>query len=137
MFISGRRRYGQAAFQLWVKSNHCKNGPKGTLRFGGPQSDTRAVCLAGAPGGAPPWKLVACDPAAPETTCETWDQCDGGVDATFCTVPADKDHHFDTTGGHILYVNATKLSLAAVAWSYLSEVAIEQRDKPLAKSAAV
>ena len=70
------------------------------------------------PGATPPWSLVACDPAAPATTCETWDQCDGGVEATYCTVAPDHARHFDTTGGHILYLNDTNLSLAAVAWEY-------------------
>lgn len=112
---------GRSAFQMWVASNHCQHGPSTTLTFGGPSTDPRPLCLHGGAGSPPPWSLVACDPAAPVTTCETWDQCDGGIEATYCTVAADDVHHFDTTGGHILYINGTDLSLAAVAWEYFKK----------------
>jgi poly(3-hydroxybutyrate) depolymerase len=111
---------GQAAFQMWVTSNHCQRGPTSSWQFGGPSTDPREVCLTSGSGST--WKLAACDQAAPATVCQTWDQCDGGVEATFCTVPADKQHHFDTTGGHILYINGTNLSLAAVAWEYFKKL---------------
>ncbi len=109
---------GRAAFQMWVAANHCQRGPTRTMTFGGPTGDARPLCLHSGPGATPPWSLAACDPAAPATTCETWDQCDGGVEATYCTVAPDHARHFDTTGGHILYLNDTNLSLAAVAWEY-------------------
>jgi len=109
---------GQAAFQMWVASNHCKRGPSPASTFGGASSDPRAVCLEAGSAASPKWKLAACGAAVPPTTCETWDQCDQGAEATFCTVSPDKQNHYDTTGGHILYINGTKLSLAAVAWEY-------------------
>ena len=74
------------------------------------------MCLAG--DGTTPWSLVPCDPSAPATTCQTWDGCDDGVEAMFCTVAPDHENHFATTGGHILYLNGTHLSLAAVAWTF-------------------
>jgi poly(3-hydroxybutyrate) depolymerase len=106
---------GKAAFDAWSKSHGCKHGPIATWTFGGPTTDPRPMCVQASASGS--WSLATCDRAAPPTTCETWDQCDGGGDATFCTVPADHANHYDTTGGHVLYVNATGLSLAAVAWS--------------------
>jgi poly(3-hydroxybutyrate) depolymerase len=109
---------GQAAFQMWVASNHCKAGPVASWQFGGPSTDPREVCLSSGAGQTPPWKLAACDPSAPATTCQTWSQCDGGVEASFCVVPADQQHHFAQTGGHVLYINGTNLSLAAVAWEF-------------------
>lgn len=109
---------GKAAFQAWVKGNHCASTSQKSWQFGGAGTDPRAVCLASGPAESPPWSLAACDTSAPATTCETWSGCDGGTSATFCTVPADQVHHFDTTGGHVLYLNATHLSLAAVAWEY-------------------
>lgn len=111
---------GQSAFDVWVKNNHCKSGPASTLRFGGAQSNTGDVCLANGPQ-KDSWKLAPCEASSPETTCKTWSQCDGGVDATFCDVAPDQENHFTTTGGHILYINGTKLSLAAVAWAYLDK----------------
>jgi hypothetical protein len=37
-------------------------------------------------------------------------------------VAPDREHHFDTTGGHILYLNGTTLSIAAVAWRFFEQV---------------
>lgn len=111
----------QASFQAWVATNHCKQGPAPSLRFGGPQSDPGAVCLKEAPKWH--WSLDACDAAAPATTCQTWSGCDGGFEATFCQVPADMVNHYDQTGGHVLYINGTGLSLAAVAWQVWKKAA--------------
>ncbi len=113
---------GQAAFQMWVASNHCKAGPVASRQFGGPSTDPREVCLSSGAGQTRPWKLAACAPSAPATTCQTWSQCDGGVEATFCIVPADMQHHFEQSGGHVLYVNGTSLSLAAVAWEFFKRL---------------
>lgn len=110
---------GRAAFDSWVDANHCTHGPTDSLRFGGPSGDTRPLCLEQAPDDGP-WSLVTCATDVPATTCQTWDQCEDGVSATFCTVPPDLENHYALTGGHILYVNGTRLSLAAVAWEMFS-----------------
>lgn len=107
---------GQMAFDTWRQGNHCQAQPVSELRFGGANGDPRPVCLA--QGSA--WSLVACDPAAPQTVCERYTGCDHG-DAVFCTVPPDNEYDGGQLGGHILYFNATKLSLAAVTWDILTE----------------
>jgi predicted esterase len=105
--------------KLWAQSNHCKSGPTPSLAFGGPDTDKREVCLKSGPGFTPPWNLTACSTTAPVSTCETWEQCDEGAKVTFCTVNAEKQ----LVGGHILYINDTQLSLAAVAWEAFKELA--------------
>jgi polyhydroxybutyrate depolymerase len=107
---------GQTAFEQWRQGNHCQAQPVSELRFGGANGDSRPVCLSH--GTA--WSLVACDPAAPQTVCERYTGCDSG-DVVFCTVPPDNEYDGGTTGGHILYFNGTKLSLAAVTWDILAE----------------
>jgi hypothetical protein len=108
---------GQAAFQDWVDASHCKVGPTNSLRFGGAGGDTRPYCLT-ATGNT--WQLGACRATAPATTCQTSSQCDNDATSTFCTVAPDKVNHYLITGGHILYINGTGLSLAAVAWDFFS-----------------
>jgi poly(3-hydroxybutyrate) depolymerase len=105
---------GVAGATLWEKTNHCKSGPTQTLTFGGPNTDTRELCLSSGPGLAPPFKLAACKASSSVSTCETWDGCDGDVKVTFCTVEGSKQ----LVGGHNLYFNDSKLSLAAVAWEF-------------------
>lgn len=39
-----------------------------------------------------------------------------GVEARFCLVPPDRQNHYATTGGHILYLNGTNLALVAATW---------------------
>lgn len=107
---------GQTTFQHWLAANHCETTPASELRFGGAGGDPRPVCLS---AGAP-WQLVPCAPSAPATMCERYAGCDGG-DAVFCTVPPDNQYDGGQTGGHILYFNATHLSLAAVTWDILTE----------------
>lgn len=109
---------GTAAYAAWIKANHCTGGPATTATYGGPDGDTSALCLASGPGLAPPWTLAPCKSISSVTTCDTYDSCDNGK-ATFCTVAADKQ----LIGGHILYVNDTKLSLAAVTWQYFKQFA--------------
>jgi poly(3-hydroxybutyrate) depolymerase len=103
---------GQAAFQHWRDGNHCTTTPTASLSFGGANGDPRPFCLA----AGDPWQLVTCDASAPATTCDRYTGCDSG-DAVFCTVPPDNQYDGGQTGGHILYFNATKLSLAAVSWA--------------------
>ena len=105
---------GQASFLRWRNANHCDATPIATLRFGGSNGDPRPVCLS----DGEPWQLVTCDSSAPATVCQRYTGCDNG-DAVFCTVPADNQYDSGQTGGHILYFNATNLSLAAVTWAIL------------------
>jgi len=105
---------GQTSFQHWRDGNHCDATPSATLRFGGANGDPRPVCLS----DGEPWQLVTCDPSAPATVCDVYTGCDRG-EAVFCTVPPDNSYDGGQTGGHILYFNATNLSLAAVTWAIL------------------
>jgi hypothetical protein len=106
-----------ATFDRWTSKNHCTSAPNATWQFGGGSTDARPLCLS----GGPPWELVACAAAAPATTCERWTGCDGGTSAMFCTVPGDKKYFLGLNGGHVLYFNASALSLAAVTWEFLSQ----------------
>jgi poly(3-hydroxybutyrate) depolymerase len=109
---------GKAAFDMLRAANHCASQPRPSWSFGGGSTDARAVCLTSTGGSAPQWHLGSCDPSSEKTTCDLWDRCDEGSKAMFCTVPPDRDHHFDTMGGHVLYFNGGNLSLAAVAWEF-------------------
>jgi poly(3-hydroxybutyrate) depolymerase len=105
---------GQTSFLHWREANHCDATPTETLRFGGANGDPRPVCLS----AGEPWKLETCNTSAPATVCQRYTGCDHG-DAVFCTVPPDNQYDGGQTGGHILYFNATNLSLAAVTWAIL------------------
>jgi poly(3-hydroxybutyrate) depolymerase len=107
---------GQTAFDSWRDGNHCQAQPVSELRFGGANGDPRSVCLA----QGTPWSLVPCAASAPQTVCERYTGCDHG-DAVFCTVPPDNEYDGGQLGGHILYFNGTKLSLAAVTWAILTQ----------------
>lgn len=100
---------GRNSAALWADLNNCQNGPYQSMSFGGPDADDSEICISDAPN----FELVPCDPTRPATTCETWDQCDDGIEVVFCTVPGDSYQ-----GGHILYRNETHLSLAAVGWEF-------------------
>ncbi len=102
-------RSGDAAVKAWSDANTC-TGTGPTLKFGGPGTDQRAVCLAGGPDEG--WSLTPCSASAPETRCEVKTGCAGGGTVTYCKVNAGSQ----PVGGHILYFNDTKLSLAAVSW---------------------
>jgi poly(3-hydroxybutyrate) depolymerase len=108
---------GQEGAALWAKANHCKTGPTRSMTFGGANADDRELCLASEADDKPPWRLAPCSKTAPESTCETWEGCDEGNKVTFCTV-AGKEQ---PVGGHILYFNDTRLSLAAVAWDFFKQ----------------
>lgn len=100
---------GDAAVKAWSDANGC-TGAGTSLKFGGAGTDERAVCLAGGPDEG--WSLTACSASSPQTTCEVKTGCKGGGTVTYCKVNAAKQ----PVGGHILYFNDTKLSLAAVSW---------------------
>lgn len=105
---------GRDSAALWADMNNCQNGPYPSMIFGGPNADTSEICIT----DGPDFELVACDTSYPATTCETWDQCDDGIEVVFCTVPGDSYQ-----GGHILYRNQTHLSLAAVGWEFFERFA--------------
>jgi polyhydroxybutyrate depolymerase len=105
---------GKKGAEMWAAVNHCKGEPKTTMTFGGPAGDPRAVCLESGPNATPPFKLAKCTETAPVTTCQSWTNCDRGAPVVFCSVPGDNQ----PVGGHVLYFNDTRLSLAAVAWDF-------------------
>lgn len=108
---------GRASFDRWVESNHCRRGPRPAETFGGPHGEPGEMCLASSgAGAATTWRPTPCSTSVPETRCEVWDECDDGVEARFCLVPPDRQNHYATTGGHILYLNGTNLALAAATW---------------------
>jgi hypothetical protein len=100
---------GDAAVKAWADANKC-TGTGTTLKFGGAGTDERAVCLAGGPDEG--WSLTTCSASSPQTTCEVKTGCAGGGTVTYCKVNAATQ----PVGGHILYFNDTKLSLAAASW---------------------
>ncbi len=102
---------------LGSRPTPARRGP--TYVFGGDAGAPGDWCLFNS-GSA--WSLDACDASAPPTTCQTWDECGSGVEATFCIVPPDMVDNYAQTGGHILYINGTGLSLAAVAWGYFQKL---------------
>lgn len=108
---------GKESASEWAKSNHCKKGPTPSLTFGGAKATSELLCLESEADDKPPWRLAPCNSALPETTCESWEDCDDGNKVIFCTVPGDKQ----PVGGHILYFNDTKLSLAAVTWQFFKQ----------------
>jgi poly(3-hydroxybutyrate) depolymerase len=108
---------GKEAAALWAKTNGCAADAKTSMTFGGPDTDERPVCLGSGPGFTPPWSLVPCRASSPVSTCQTWEGCDHGGKVTFCSVEGSAQ----LVGGHILYVNDTRLSLAAVAWDYFKQ----------------
>jgi hypothetical protein len=104
--------------------NHCKTGPTETLHFGGPMTSTDPVCYTmpngvGAPDQPDPYHipLGPCMQSLPETKCQSWTDCDDGVEVVFCTVPAS----MQPLGGHILYNNDGLLDLSEVAWPFLKK----------------
>jgi poly(3-hydroxybutyrate) depolymerase len=54
------------------------------------------------------------------TTCQVWDQCDGGVQVVFCKVAPNTDHGASNASldGHIIYVNNTLLNTPSLAWRF-------------------
>ncbi|MEQ9324200.1 MAG: prolyl oligopeptidase family serine peptidase [Polyangiaceae bacterium] len=101
---------------LWAEALHCNSGPSPSDSHGGSSSNGKEHCIESM--GNDQWKLVACDPALPMATCQSWTDCDGGQRVTFCDVPGESQ----PVGGHILYFNDTQLSLAAVAWEFFQSL---------------
>jgi poly(3-hydroxybutyrate) depolymerase len=104
--------------------NHCKSGPTDLVQYGGSMSSTDQVCYVtgngiGAPNAPNPYAipLQPCTSSAPASKCQTWTQCDEGVEVVFCTVSASTQ----PLGGHILYNNDTQLDLAEVAWPFFKK----------------
>jgi len=54
------------------------------------------------------------------TTCQVWDQCDGGVKVVFCKVAANTEHGSANASldGHIIYENNTLLNTPSLAWRF-------------------
>lgn len=109
--------YGQQAAAKWAAANHCDPQPAASMTFAGGAVDERALCLASEAGDQPPWRLEPCASASPATTCVAWNGCDNGNNVTLCDVSASSQ----PVGGHILYFNDSRLSLAAVAWEFFKQ----------------
>jgi poly(3-hydroxybutyrate) depolymerase len=114
----------RSLMQSIASLNHCAMGPTPGARYGGASSSPDAVCYVtpngvGDPDAPDPYAvpLQPCPTSAPETTCETWTQCDEGVEVIFCTVAG----AMQPLGGHILYNNDTQLNLAEVAWPFFKK----------------
>jgi poly(3-hydroxybutyrate) depolymerase len=110
--------------QRIAEFNNCTMGPTASVSYGGASSSPDAVCYVapngvGDPDAPDPYAipLQACPSSAPATQCETWSQCDEGVEVTFCTVAASTQ----PLGGHILYNNDTQLAIAEVAWPFFKK----------------
>ena len=81
----------QSSVTNLAKVDNCKSGPTAWKTFDSTTTDP--VCLENPDDNAT--TLVPCNtitPAVQPTTCQIWDQCDGGVRVVFCTVAAGTLH---------------------------------------------
>ncbi|HEX3596245.1 MAG TPA: hypothetical protein VHU80_14140, partial [Polyangiaceae bacterium] len=103
--------------------DHCMGGPKDWKTIDSTTTDP--VCLKDPDDNAT--TLVPCNtimPAVQPTTCQLWDQCDGGVQVVFCKVAAGTLHGAANAAidGHIIYENSTHLSTPSVAWRFFKSL---------------
>jgi poly(3-hydroxybutyrate) depolymerase len=113
----------QSSVTNLAKVDNCKSGPTAWKTFDSTTTDP--VCLANPDDNAT--TLVPCNsitPAVKPTTCQIWDQCDGGVRVVFCTVAAGTLHGAANAAidGHIIYENSTNLNTPSVAWRFFKGV---------------
>ncbi|HTB77981.1 MAG TPA: hypothetical protein VK762_32275 [Polyangiaceae bacterium] len=113
----------QSSVTNLAKVDNCKSGPTAWKTFDSTTADP--VCLKNPDDNAT--TLVACNsitPAVQPTTCQIWDQCDGGVRVVFCTVAAGTLHGQANAAidGHIIYENSTNLNTPSVAWRFFKGV---------------
>jgi poly(3-hydroxybutyrate) depolymerase len=121
----------RAAVENWAKLNNCQNGPKESHRYGGPEADDSHICYPGPnvepdANQPPPFttyeELIPCPNTGKVTICETWDKCDGGVEVMICRVAPDTENAANNqVGGHVLFVNDTKLFVSSVTWPFLKK----------------
>jgi poly(3-hydroxybutyrate) depolymerase len=109
----------QSTVTNMAKADNCKTGPTKWTTFDSTTTDT--VCLLNPDDNKT--TLVPCNtitPAVKPTTCQIWDQCDGGVKVVFCQVAAGTLHGPANAAidGHIIYENDTHLNTPSVAWRF-------------------
>ena len=113
----------QSSVTNLAKVDNCKSGPTAWKTFDSTTTDP--VCLANPDDNAT--TLVPCNtitPAVKPTTCQLWDQCDGGVRVVFCIVAAGTLHGPANASidGHIIYENSTHLNTPSVAWRFFQGI---------------
>jgi polyhydroxybutyrate depolymerase len=113
----------QSSVTNLAKVDNCKNGPTAWKTFDSTTTDV--VCLKNPDDNAT--TLVPCNsimPAVKPTTCQLWDQCDGGVRVVFCQVAAGTMHGAANAAidGHIIYENSTNLNTPSVAWRFFQGI---------------
>ena len=113
----------QSSVTNLAKVDNCKNGPKAWKTFDSTTTDP--VCLLNPDDNAT--TIVPCNsitPAVQPTTCQLWDQCDGGVRVVFCIVAAGTLHGPANASidGHIIYENNTHLNTPSVAWRFFQGI---------------
>ncbi len=106
-----------------AKVQNCKAGPTAWKTFDSTTTDP--VCLLNPDDNAT--TIVPCNsitPAVKPTTCQLWDQCDGGVRVVFCIVAAGTLHGSANAAidGHIIYENSTHLNTPSVAWRFFQGI---------------
>jgi poly(3-hydroxybutyrate) depolymerase len=113
----------QSSVTNLAKVDNCMSGPTAWKTFDSTTTDP--VCLKNPDDNAT--TLVPCNsitPAVQPTTCQLWDQCDGGVRVVFCIVAAGTLHGAANAAidGHIIYENSTNLNTPSVAWRFFKGV---------------
>ncbi len=113
----------QSSVTNLAKVDNCKAGPTAWKTFDSTTTDV--VCLKNPDDNAT--TLVPCNsimPAVKPTTCQLWNQCDGGVRVVFCTVAAGTLHGAANASidGHIIYENSTNLNTPSVAWRFFKGI---------------
>jgi polyhydroxybutyrate depolymerase len=113
----------QSSVTNLAKVDNCKNGPTAWKTFDSTTTDP--VCLKNPDDNAT--TIVPCNtitPAVKPTTCQLWDQCDGGVRVVFCQVAAGTLHGAANAAidGHIIYENSTNLNTPSVAWRFFQGI---------------
>jgi poly(3-hydroxybutyrate) depolymerase len=120
----------RAAAVNWASLNKCQNGPHESKRYGGPEADDARICYPGPnvsqENDPAPFttyeELIPCPKTGKVTICETWDKCDGGVEVMLCRVAPDTENEANNqVGGHVLFVNDTKLFVSAITWPFLKK----------------
>ncbi|HLK36872.1 MAG TPA: PHB depolymerase family esterase [Polyangiaceae bacterium] len=109
----------QSTVTNMAKVDNCKTGPTNWKTIDSTTTDP--ICLLNPDDNKT--TLVPCNtimPAVMPTTCQIWDQCDGGVKVVFCQVAAGTLHGSANAAidGHIIYENNTHLNTPSLAWRF-------------------
>jgi polyhydroxybutyrate depolymerase len=112
-----------SASDTMVDLNNCRSGPTTWLTVD--KNYTEAACYDDPYSNNP--KLVPCSsitPAIQPTVCKRWYNCDRGVEVVFCDVAPGNSHGAgnEATDAHVLYYNASHLSLPSLAWRFFKSM---------------